>query len=56
MEPCQLSYSAGALITASMPGILADRFGGSYVPAFIMFTVITVLASVLIVTAYRLKK
>ena len=56
MRIFQLSYSAGALITASMPGILADRFGGSYVPAFIMFTVITVLASVLIVTAYRLKK
>ena len=49
----QISYSLGALITASIPGILADIFGGSYVPAFVMFTVLTVLATVLILIAYR---
>ncbi len=49
----QISYSLGALITASIPGILADFFDGSYVPAFIMFTVLTVLATGLLLIAYR---
>lgn len=34
----QIGYSAGALLFSSLPGILADRFGGSYVPAYIFFT------------------
>ena len=52
----QIFYSLGALITASIPGILADRFGGTYVPAFIMFTAMSVVASVLIVGAYLKRK
>lgn len=48
----QIFYSLGALITASVPGILADHFSGSYVPAFIMFTVMSFIASGLIVAAY----
>ncbi len=52
----QIFYSLGALITASVPGILADQFGGSYVPAFVMFTVMSVVASVLIIGAYIKRK
>ncbi|MCR4710585.1 MAG: MFS transporter [Clostridiales bacterium] len=52
----QIFYSLGALITASVPGILADHFGGSYVPAFVMFTVMSVVASVLIIGAYIKRK
>lgn len=35
----QIGYAAGGLVFSSLPGILADRFGGSYVPAYIFFTV-----------------
>ncbi|MBR6472757.1 MAG: MFS transporter [Firmicutes bacterium] len=52
----QISYSLGALITASLPGILADHFSGSYVPAFIMFTAMTILATVLIALSYIKRK
>ncbi|MBQ5441216.1 MAG: MFS transporter [Firmicutes bacterium] len=48
----QISYSLGALITASVPGILADHFDGSYIPAFVMFTAMALLASVLIMVSY----
>lgn len=34
----QLGYAAGSLIFSSLPGILADNFGGSYTPAYIFFT------------------
>lgn len=33
----QLGYAAGTLLFSSLPGILADRFGGSYVPAYVFF-------------------
>lgn len=49
----QLNYAFGALIMGSVPGILADAFGGSYVPAFAVFTALSLVASVLMVTAYR---
>ena len=52
----QIFYSLGALITASVPGILADQFGGSYVPAFVMFTIMSVVASGLIIGAYIKRK
>ncbi len=52
LKDFQISYSLGALITASIPGLLADHFSGSYVPAFILFTAMSVLASVLIAAAY----
>ena len=52
MRRFQIFYSLGALITASVPGILADRFSGSYVPAFVMFTVMSLIASALIAAAY----
>ena len=33
----QLGYAAGTLLFSSLPGALADRFGGSYIPAYIFF-------------------
>lgn len=56
MRTFQIFYSLGALITASIPGILADNFGGSYVPAFVMFTVMSLIASLLITAAYVNRK
>ena len=56
MRTFQIFYSLGALITASVPGILADRFSGSYVPAYVMFTAMALIASLLIVAAYVKKK
>ena len=52
MRSLQIAYSLGALIMASIPGILADHFNGSYVPSFILFTVISFFSSVLIIAAY----
>ena len=46
----QLGYSAGCLAFSSLPGILADRSGGSYVPAYALFFVF----SVLVITALQL--
>ena len=33
----QLLYSAGSLLLSPLPGLLADRSGGSYVPCYIVF-------------------
>lgn len=33
----QLGYSGGALVFSALPGILADRAGGSYIPAYFFF-------------------
>ena len=33
----QIGHSGGGLLFSSLPGILADRFGGSYVPAYLFF-------------------
>jgi len=37
----QLGYSGGTLLFSSLPGVLADRFGGSYVPAYLFFVFCT---------------
>lgn len=34
----QLGYAAGTLVFSSLPGLLADHFGGSYIPAYVFFT------------------
>ena len=34
----QIGYAAGCLLFSSLPGILADRHGGSYIPAYMFFT------------------
>lgn len=49
----QVIYAGGALAFASVPGILADHFQDSYVPAYIMFSTFMLLALVCIALAYR---
>lgn len=44
---------AGNLIFSVVPGVLADRFGGSYVPAYIMFTVFGILVLLGVQSVYR---
>ena len=39
----QAGYSGGALLFSPLPGLLADRAGGSYVPAYVFFLVSAVL-------------
>lgn len=39
----QTGYSAGCMLFSAMPGIIADRTGGSYVPVFAVFAVMAVL-------------
>ena len=38
----QIGYTAGGLVFSALPGILADRSGGSYVPAYVFFILCTV--------------
>lgn len=49
----QTLYAAGGLIFSSLPGILADRFGGSYVPAYLFFTGCAVFVVLSIQGLYR---
>ncbi len=49
----QVTYAGGALAFASVPGILADHLGGSYIPGYIMFAVFMALALAGIALAYR---
>ena len=49
----QVGYSAGGLVFSTLPGILADRFGGSYVPAYIFFTACAVFTVFAIQRTYR---
>ena len=39
----QVGYSAGSLLFSALPGIIADKCGGSYVPAFVMFLILALL-------------
>ena len=49
----QVVYAGGALLFASVPGILADRAGGSYIPAYILFSCFLALTLLFIALAYR---
>ena len=51
----QLIYAAGAMIFATMPGILADLFG-SYVPVYGIFAAMTLTAFAYLAGAYRLTR
>lgn len=44
----QIGYASGCLIFSSFPGIIADRFEGSYVPSFFIFTVLSAIVFVLL--------
>ena len=48
----QVTYAGGALVFASVPGILADHFGG-YISAYILFSGAMALTLVCITLAYR---
>ena len=45
------SYMMGALVTGPLPGILADHFG-SYIPAYLLFTICLVCSMILIQGVY----
>ena len=49
----QTVYAAGGLLFSGLPGLLADRFGGSYVPAYMVFTACAVFAVLAIQWLYR---
>ena len=38
----QLGYAAGSFLFSSLPGILADKFSGSYIPAYVFFVFCTI--------------
>lgn len=48
----QTAYSIGALVFSPVPGMAADRFG-SYLPAYVLFTVQAVVILVILQLAYR---
>lgn len=48
----QVIYAAGALLFASVPGLLADQFGG-YIPAYLLFSALLAAALVCTALAYR---
>ena len=49
----QTGYSAGGLVFSALPGLLADHFGGSYVPAYIFFSACAVFVVLAIGHIYR---
>jgi MFS family permease len=51
----QVIYAGGALVFASVPGILADHFG-NYISTYLLFSVAMALALVCVALAYRENK
>ena len=49
----QVIYAGGALVFATVPGILADRFG-DYIPAYVLFSCLVLVSLVLIALSYRI--
>jgi predicted MFS family arabinose efflux permease len=49
----QVAYSAGCLLFASVPGILADAAGGSYLPAFRMLLAFAACSMLIVQFLYR---
>ena len=47
-----MAYTLGSLAFGPVPGLIADRFG-SYVPAFVVFLVIFIIAAVMLQTLYH---
>ena len=47
-----LVYTAGSLLFSPIPGILAD-YTGSYVPAYLLFTVCSVFAFLAVLMIYK---
>lgn len=51
----QIAYASGALLFASVPGIIADH-AGSYIPAYALFSLLILTALVALTLAYRLSR
>ncbi len=49
----QVGYAAGGLLFSTLPGLLADRFGGSYVPAYLFFALCAAFSVLGIQSLYR---
>lgn len=49
----QLGYSGGSLIFSALPGLLADRAGGSYIPAFQFFLLSAFAITLIVQWIYR---
>ena len=49
----QVIYAGGALAFASLPGVLADHLGGSYLPAYVLFSITIVVSLACVALAYR---
>ena len=49
----QICYSAGSLVFSVMPGVLADMSGGSYVPAYYIFSSCCLGMVIMIVMLYH---
>lgn len=50
----QTAQQAGALVFSTVPGALADRFH-SYIPAYMLFTVFTLISTIMICISYKQK-
>lgn len=48
-----VGYAAGGMLFSTLPGILADRANGSYVPAYLMFAAFTLILVGLVQIVYR---
>lgn len=47
-----LSYTVGMLVFGPVPGILADLMGGSYLPAYVLFTAFLLIAYLIVLGIY----
>lgn len=47
----QLSYAAGAMLFASVPGILADALGG-YIPTYVLFGILLIISGACLAIVY----
>lgn len=50
-----LGYAAGGLVFSPLPGIMADRAGGSYVPAYIFFTLCSAAVVLTVMWLYKFR-
>ena len=50
------AYMGGGLLFTILPGILADRYDGSYVPAYMIFTLCAIFGILIIRRLYRINK
>ena len=47
-----VAYTVGMLVFGPVPGILADRMGGSYLPAYLLFTAFLLIAYLIVLGIY----